>query len=107
MAFLKVKASAVVPKIVIIALAVVNAANQLELPDMLITSGNDSEHMAGSKHFTNEALDFRTKHLNAAQKQALVKDVKKRLGKDYDVVLESDHLHIEADPKCQPTEFPS
>ena len=99
MAILKFKAGVVVPKVCIIAAAVINAANVLGLPDMLVTSGNDSTHMKGSKHYSDEALDFRTKHLTVAQKHALTTAVKARLGTNYDVVLESDHLHVEHDSK--------
>jgi hypothetical protein len=88
----------------IIAAAVVNAANVLGLPDMLVTSGNDSTHMKGSKHYSDEALDFRTKHLTPDQKYQLVAAVRKRLGNGYDVILESErraneHLHIELDAR--------
>ena len=105
MSLIKIKGSVVVPKTVIIACAVVNAANVLGFTeDMLVTSGNDSTHMQGSKHYTDEALDFRTKHLTPQQKHALTTLVKVRLGLDYDVIQEfeglgNEHLHIEWDPK--------
>lgn len=100
MALIKLKPSVKVPKVVIIACAAINAANVLELDDMLVTSGNDSKHMDGSKHYEDKALDFRTKHLTKTAKHALLKEVKKRLGAGYDVILESEgktneHLHVE------------
>lgn len=100
MAYIRLKDTVVVPKVVIIACAVVNAANALELPDMLVTSGNDSAHMAGSRHYRDQALDFRTHHLTKTQKHALMDEVRRRLGVVYDVILESEngpneHLHIE------------
>ncbi len=95
MAFIKLKGSVKTKPVVVIACAVVNAATTLSLPDMLITSANDSVHMQGSKHYSDEALDFRTKHLSASEKQKLVAEVKKRLGPGYDVILETDHLHVE------------
>ena len=50
----------------------------------------------------SKPLDFRTKHLSTAEKTALLKEVKRRLGDDYDVILEdeggvNEHLHIEFD----------
>jgi hypothetical protein len=90
---------------VVIAAALINAANTLGLKqDMLITSGNEGVHMPGSLHYLDRALDFRTKHLATANKKALAAAVKKRLGKDYDVILENvgganEHLHIEFDKK--------
>ena len=104
MALLKIKSTAVVPKVCVIAAAVINAANILRLKqDMLITSGNDGIHMARSFHYKDRALDFRTKHLSIANKKALVTAVKRRLGRDYDVILENaggtnEHLHVEYDP---------
>ena len=99
MALIKLKSTVVVPKVVVICCAVVNAANVLGLPDMLVTSGNDSEHMPGSKHYEDKALDFRTRHLLPFDKTALAAEVRRRLGPDYDVVLEADHLHVEHDVK--------
>jgi hypothetical protein len=109
MALLKIKSTAVVPKVCVIAAGVINAANTLRLKqDMLITSGNDGTHMPGSLHYKDRALDFRTKHLSLADKKALVTAVKRRLGKDYDVILEyageaNEHLHVEHDPKLMST----
>lgn len=102
MAFMKFLGTVKVPKSAIIAVAILNSATTLQLPDMVVTSGNDSTHSVGSKHYTDEALDFRTKPLTADQKKALVVEVKRRLGPDYDVILEdlgqaNEHLHIEAD----------
>lgn len=105
MSYIKFVAGVIVPKSVIIACATINAANQLGLTvNMFVTSGNDRVHKRGSKHYTNDALDFRTKHLSTADKRALITAVKKRLGPDYDVILEAEgqsneHAHIEFDPK--------
>lgn len=100
MSLIKFKSTVIVPKTTIIASAVINAANTLGLPDMYVTSGNDSKHMQGSKHYEDKALDLRTKHLTLPMKAALIKEVKRRLGPDYDVILEfegtmNEHLHIE------------
>jgi len=105
MSLIKIKNTAVVPQSLIIACAVVNAANVLRLPaDMLVTSGNDSRHRPGSKHYVDAALDFRTKHLTRDDKHKLVAAVKARLGRSYDVILEgegtvNEHLHVEFDGK--------
>lgn len=104
MALIKFKSTVVVPKVCIIEAAVVNAANWLDLPDMLVTSGNDDKHKVGSKHYEDKALDFRTKHLLPGQKHQLVAEVRRRLGRDYDVILEfegkvKEHLHVEYDPE--------
>ena len=104
MSLLKIKTGVIVSRQVIIAAGVVNAANQLGLKaDMVITSGRDGTHRDGSLHYVDRALDFRTKHLTRTQKVALRDTVRTRLGKGYDVILESvgkaqEHLHVEHDP---------
>jgi hypothetical protein len=95
------------PWSLLIAAATINVAQELGLPDMVITSGNDSQHKPSSKHYSHAALDFRTKHLQETQKRALRDGVKARLGRHFDVLLErpgqeQEHLHIEYDPKPAP-----
>lgn len=103
MAYLKFTGSVVVPKTVIIAAAAINTANVLGLAgDLFVTSGNDSVHMRGSKHYTDEALDLRTHNLTPAEKHLFKTTIQTRLGKDYDVILEdeggpNEHLHVEYD----------
>ncbi len=104
-ALLKFKDSVHVPRTVLIAIAAINAANALKFEgEMWITSGNDSIHMQGSKHYSDEALDFRTHQLPTAQKHAWKDEIARRLGKGYDLLLEdengsNEHLHVEWDPK--------
>lgn len=68
-----------------------------------VTSGTDS-HDTGL-HPLGLALDIRTKDIDSrADKHAMVADVKAILGRDYDVIFESEglaneHLHIEYDPR--------
>ena len=101
--YLTFKAGVIVPKSGIIAAAAVNAANELELKTtIVVTSGNDSEHMRESKHYTNEALDFRTKTFTKEDKDAWIGVLKRRLGPEYQVILEheggaNEHLHVEWD----------
>jgi hypothetical protein len=84
-------------------------ANEIN-KDIWITSANDGKHKNGSKHYSNEALDIRIKNLSSEESWI----VHKRLSglndlvdynnepfykNCYDVVLESDHIHVEYDPK--------
>lgn len=84
--------------------AVAQAAKTLGLPQPVITSGNDSAHMAGSLHFKGRALDFRGRNITDGQGRALEAAVKGIVGSAYDVMFEikkdpsSDHLHVEFDP---------
>jgi hypothetical protein len=57
-------------------------------------------HMAGSRHYSGDALDFRIWESNAAGVTAhVVTLMRGRLGADYDVVLEATHIHVEYDPQ--------
>lgn len=67
---------------------------------MVITSVLDGKHMKGSKHYRGLAIDVR---INDKPKDhihcfftTLTYDSNL---KDYDIVLEKDHIHIEYDPK--------
>lgn len=93
---LKFKAGVVVPPVCIIAAAAVNARNALGLlGDTVITSGNDSKHMRGSLHYRGRALDIRIHGLATADVHLWAAAIQKRLGPDYQVIVESDHLHVE------------
>ena len=104
MSLLKIKNGVKVSRQVLIAAAVVNAANILGLSvDMVITSGLEGQHKPGSLHSVGKALDFRTKHLSKPDTHALIAEGHKRLGAEYQVILEAEgkaneHLHIEWDP---------
>src|SRR5437762_873988 len=103
--YLRFTGNVVTPKVVIIAAAAVNAANQLGFEGpTTVTSANDGVHKPNSFHYVDRALDFRTHDLTADQKHGWLAAVKIRLGSEYDVLLEdegkpNEHMHIEFDPK--------
>jgi len=62
----------------------------------IVTSTYEGNHGAGSLHYSNDAFDSnRPKQFPGI----VAEDIKSRLGPNYDVVLEYDHIHIEYDPK--------
>jgi hypothetical protein len=67
--------------------------------ELVITSCNDGKHMPNSRHYKGLAFDARSRDLAPAFQVHARDEMKKRLGPDYDVVLEKDHFHIEHDPK--------
>lgn len=80
--------------------------------EVIVTVGEEGVHKTNSKHYSGNALDFRTKHLSSYASpparvdmlQAIARKLKTSLGPDYDVVLENinelnEHLHVEYDPK--------
>lgn len=68
--------------------------------DCTLTSGREGNHMNGSLHYLGKANDFRTFHVGDPVKIGLIAaDISRRLGPDYDVVVEHTHIHVEYDPK--------
>ena len=63
---------------------------------MIVTSTDEGNHGAGSLHYANQAFDVR---LFDEDRAAMSTEIKAGLGKDFDLVLEFDHWHIEYDPK--------
>lgn len=88
---------------IVIAVRVVESIyNEISKP-CVITSANDSNHSKGSLHYSDSAIDIRTKILSETQKDFVLSEVRTRLNDNYDVLLENrgtdnEHLHIEWDP---------
>ena len=100
MSFLRFKNGVIIPKSAIIAAAAHNARTQLGLAgDTWVTSANDSVHMRGSRHYTDEALDIRITGLTKAQVAEWAAAIQTRLGRNFQAIVEKDHIHVEYDPK--------
>lgn len=73
------------------------------IASMVVTSANDGRHMDGSKHYTGEAFDLRTRGTGrSTQIASETRRILRPLG--FDVVFEdeggeNEHLHVEYDPK--------
>jgi len=63
--------------------------------EVVITSTYEGTHSPRSLHYADLAIDIR----KPGTVNELVATLKSRLGSDYDVVDEHDHIHIEYDPK--------
>jgi len=77
----------------------------LGIPELVITSINDGQHMKGSFHYVGKAFDARTHNVREAGKdpEMLTAHLRASLGGDYDVILEfvgedKEHVHVEYDP---------
>jgi hypothetical protein len=68
--------------------------------EAVITSGVDGKHSRGSIHYMGGAIDLRTRNVKGRE-QIIRDDIADRLGADFDVVLEKDHIHIEYQPKVE------
>ena len=87
------------PQAVLLAVVMdqVYAANGISV--CVITSGDDGQHKRQSKHYEGRALDFRTRDMPAAKQTKVVAEARAALGRDFDIILESDHIHCEWDAK--------
>ena len=82
-----------------VALIVIDSAYSQIGVEAVLTSGTDGAHGVHSLHPDGKAVDIRTNNVHAAALPDLVCNVKGMLGPEFDAVLESDHLHVEFDPK--------
>lgn len=83
----------------IIAFIIVNEVFRYFDYQFVVTSITDSKHSYKSLHYSGNAFDLRTRHIKDSKMiETIVNVIKERLGKDYDVLLEKDHIHIEYQP---------
>jgi len=65
--------------------------------DLLVTCITDSKHSSASLHYVGFAADLNRPNFDNVN--MVIERLKTHLGDDFDVVLESDHIHIEFQPK--------
>ncbi|MCK9282015.1 MAG: hypothetical protein M0P71_15435 [Melioribacteraceae bacterium] len=83
----------------IIAFIIVNEVFRYFDYQFVVTSVTDSKHSNKSLHYSGNAFDLRTRHIKDSKMiDSIVNVIKQRLGKHYDVILETDHIHIEYQP---------
>ena len=83
----------------VLAIMVTNDLFRKHNAELVVTSIGDGQHQFGSRHYDGAAFDFRVYHLDRNRIDLVIKELKEALTKDYDVVLESDHGHVEYQPK--------
>lgn len=67
--------------------------------DFVITCATDGKHGRGSRHYFGNAIDIRTRTLNADDAHKAHRLLAGALSVEFDVILEPDHIHVEWDPK--------
>lgn len=66
-----------------------------------VTSANDSAHVPDSRHYMDLAIDIRTHDMRPCVKEVYIKTLNTSLSSDYQVIVESDHIHVQYHPKAQ------
>lgn len=69
--------------------------NQYSEKELVITSTYEGTHSPGSLHYADLAIDIR----RTTRQSIIINNLRQALGKNYDVILESTHVHIEYDPR--------
>ena len=69
------------------------------IEECVVTSLNDSTHSRTSLHYAGCAVDLRNRNIPERQRGAILQDLRARLGAEYDVVDEENHVHVEWQPK--------
>ncbi len=95
-----VKLLGMTPQIAL-AIGVVDSVYREHGKDLVVTSVTDGRHGSGSLHYKGLALDCRTRFFDRETALIVTDQCKKRLGGEFDIVLEDDHLHVEWDPQTQ------
>ena len=67
--------------------------------DVVITAGRDGKHGEESYHYQDRALDLRLWKISPDDRQKVAATMRAMLPPYFDVVIEDDHYHIEADAK--------
>lgn len=83
----------------IMAILVAEGIYEQYTTDIVITSVNDGRHSRTSLHYSGNAVDLRTRELPEVKAQEVGEEIRNSLTSEYDVVVETDHIHIEFQPK--------
>ena len=67
--------------------------------ELVVTSAIDGKHSRGSLHYAGAALDLRTRDCTRETAERITDALTDALGQDFDVVLESNHIHLEYQAK--------
>ena len=89
------------PEIAVAITAIQDIINKWKEPDIefVITSGTDGKHSPTSLHHAGCAIDIRTRMIPPHQRGALKGRIEKALGRDFEIVLEDTHIHLEFQPR--------
>ena len=81
---------------IVVALTIADRVYADHESPLVITSGVEGKHMRNSLHYVGAAVDIR---LPESEAKYMAGVLSYALGEQYDVVLESTHIHIEFQPE--------
>jgi hypothetical protein len=84
---------------IVLALIIAESVYQQWRAEIVITSANDAKHSETSLHYAGNAVDIRIATLLPNEREPIRDQIKAALNNDFDVILESDHIHIEYQPR--------
>lgn len=96
-----VKINGIKPEMVMGLVVAQGYFNDNALSDMTITSAVDGTHGSGSLHYVGYAADVRIWEIVNDYLPMFTEGLSEALGPEFDVVLETDHIHIEFQPKTK------
>jgi hypothetical protein len=67
--------------------------------EFVITEVTGGKHGRASLHYVGYAVDIRTRNFTSEDIEVLARDVREALGENYDIIIESTHIHVEYQPK--------
>jgi hypothetical protein len=83
----------------VLGMLIVDAAFGAYGRDAVLTSVCDGKHSQRSLHYKGMAFDVRTRDVPEDDQDSIVDLIRANLPKDWDIVLETTHLHVEYDRK--------
>jgi hypothetical protein len=87
------------PVMMLAAVVVSHVYEALNNADCIITSGTEGKHRDHSHHRKGLALDFRIRNVRQGWHVTLQQRTQQALGSEFQVVLSSNCIHVEFDPK--------
>ena len=67
--------------------------------ELVVTSGDDGQHMQDSLHYQGFGVDLRTRYFEHHEKISAFTQLTRNLGNNFDVIMHDTHIHMEYDPK--------
>ncbi len=64
--------------------------------ELVVTSGLEGTHSAGSLHYYGLALDFRTRYFTGEECKQVYADMQERLCANYRIIYHATHMHVQS-----------